>query len=181
MSFSYLKPVVLAGFILLTACQQNPVRFEDSPYALFPAGTVLTQHKDLTLPANSFSVVVQNGIIVRPDNLDWYQTNCTLRSENRTATSRTLKPGDYQIISSERHNEETMLPVRMAGLGLIRVEGDSSKIIILSLKLKSELNPFIVRMTCRDWGEYFDDKYLTLSQVRAALQPLFSIKLPGEQ
>lgn len=178
MSFLYLKPVVLAGVLFLAACQHDPVRLEDSPYALFPAGTILIQHQDINLPANAFDVTIQNGIIMRQDGLDWREANCLLESKNSANTSRTLKAGQYRIISSKRHNEETMLPVRVAGL--MPVNGDEHKIIFLTLGLKSEQNPFIVRMTCTDWGEYFDDQFLSLNQVRATLQPLFSIKLPGE-
>ena len=179
MSFPTLKSFVLVGVILLTACQQNPVRFEDSPYALFPTGTILIQHQEIILPANAFGVTIQNGIITSQDDLDWREANCLLESANSAKTTRILKAGQYQISSSKRHNEETMLPVRVAGLQLVK--GDEHKIIILTLGLKSKHNPFIVRMTCTDWGAYYDDKFLSLNQVRATLQPLFSIKLPGEQ
>jgi len=180
MNYSYLKFVLLAVAILLTACQQSPVRFEDSPYTLLPTGTTLIQHQDITLPANAFDVTIQNGIIMSQDGLDWREANCLLETNNRAATSRTLKPGTYQVIRSKRHNEETMLPVSVASLQLVS-GGDSSKIIFLTLELKSEQNPFITRMTCTEWSEYFNDRYLSLNQVRATLQPLFSIKLPGEQ
>ena len=179
MSHSYIKLIVPGCVLILIACQQNPVRFEDSPYALLPTGTVLTQNQDITLPAYAFDVTIQNGIITSQDDLDWREANCLLESANSAKTTRILKAGQYQISSSKRHNEETMLPVRVAGLQLVK--GDEHKIIILTLGLKSKHNPFIVRMTCTDWGAYYVDKFLSLNQVRATLQPLFSIKLPGEQ
>ncbi len=171
--------LLLSGSLFLSACQQDTVRPEDSPYALFPNGSILVQHEAITLPANTYDLTIQNGVITRHDGLDWREAHCLLESNTSFDSNQTLKSGEYRIIHSRRHHEETSLPLRMAGL--MPVKGDATKIIVLTLDLRSEQNPSIVRMTCNDWGYYFDDQFLSLNQVRATLQPLFSIRLPGQQ
>ncbi len=169
---------------LLSACQNNPIKLEDSAYATLPAGSTLVQQQDLTLPSNTFSLQFQNGEQLSSKDIDQYYANCELESRDRASTARTIKAGVYKITRSTRYEESTSLPVRVASnasAGFMLANASYMTKFLLSMDLQSELNPNIMRFTCSAWGEQITEDYLTLKVIRQTLNPLFSIKLPGEQ
>lgn len=177
--------LILLMVSLLSACQSTPVKLEDSPYATLPAGSTLVQHQDLILPSNTFSLQFQNGEQLHHKNIDQYYANCELESRDKASSPRTIKAGSYQITRSKRYHDYTALqPVKVAAVGIGFGTGFGSADVftyVLSMDLQSSLNPSITRFTCTHWGTYEDDDYLTLNVIRDTLNPIFSIKLPGEK
>jgi len=176
--------LILLAASLLTACQNNPVKLEDSPYATLPAGSTLVQHKDLTLPSNTFLLQFQNGQQLFSNDIDQYYANCELESRDQATTARTIKAGVYKIIRSTRYEESSSLPAMVASnsvTGIMFTNASYMTKFLLSMDLQSDLNPNIMRFTCSAWGDQLTEDYLTLKVIRQTLNPLFSIKLPGEQ
>jgi len=175
--------LLIASF--LSACQSKPVKLEDSAYATLPAGTTLVQHKNLTLPSNTFSLQFQNGQQLHNNDIDQYYANCELESRDKASSPRTIKAGTYQIVRSQRYNDYSSLkPIKVARVGIGFGMGLGSADVytyVLSMDLQSSLNPSIIRFTCTSWGTFDDDDYMTLNVIRTTLNPVFSIKLPGEK
>jgi len=177
--------LILLASSLLTACQSQPVKLENSPYATLPVGSTLVQHQDLTLPSNTFSLQFQNGQQLHHNNIDQYYANCELESRDKASSPRIIKAGTYQVTRSQRYEDySSLLPVKVARVGIgigAGIGTDDVFTYVLSMDLQSSLNPSIIRFTCTHWGTRMDDDYLTLDVIRKTLNPLFSIKLPGEK
>jgi len=177
--------LILLMASLLSACQSKPVKLEDSAYAVLPAGSTLVQHRDLTLPSNTFSLQFQNGEQLYNENVDQYYANCELESRDQASSPRTIKADTYQITRSQRYNDySSLLPIKVARAGIGFGMGLGSADVytfVLSMDLQSRLNPSIIRFTCTHWGTFDDDDYMTLNVIRKTLNPIFSIKLPGEK
>ncbi len=181
MKFSVL---LLLTATLLSACQNNPLKLEDSPYATLPAGSTLVQHKDLILPTHTFLLQFQNGQQLSSKDIDQYYANCELESKDKADSARTIKAGVYKITHSTRYEESSSLPVMVASnsvTGFMYANASYMTKFLLSMDLQSDLNPNIMRFTCSAWSEQLNEDYLTLKVIRQTLNPLFSIKLPGEK
>ena len=93
-----LPALTLLSVTLLAACQGNPVRLEDSPYATLPPGSTLVQHQDLTLPSNTFSLQFQNGEQLHHKDIDQYYANCELESRDKASSPRKIiESTDYNL------------------------------------------------------------------------------------
>jgi hypothetical protein len=70
------KIVYAALAVALSGCQTAYVGDEQSPFYPPPAGSRLTLHKELKIPAEELSVYIQNGRVLRNVEVQHYYPFC---------------------------------------------------------------------------------------------------------
>jgi hypothetical protein len=167
--------IPLLGLLIITGCQTGPYPVS-SPYYTIPAGSQLRIKQNLTIPANSATVYLQNGAPVARNKLDQYYPHCWFESWQRLKNSQTIKPDTFTINAVKIREEVVMgqskfLLASTALSGSIGVGGGSATAVeyITELTIKSDTQPDIRKLFCNHWEDPVDGRHLTVPEMNKAL------------
>ena len=152
--FRYLIFFMISVF--LTSCASTAKDDDGRAYIYkIPAGSKFVLKKELSIPARSASVLLQDGKIAKSTQVDQYAPNC--RFEVNKRGEQTIKPGTFTVT---------------------KVKQDSIVVYrgVLNYVVKYELkagDPNIRSLTCGAWGDTTATGYLTVPQMQQALGDYF--------
>lgn len=170
--------------MLASACQQAPVRDEDSPRSRIGVGSTIVLNETLTIPTGHARVFLQNGKVKAKVRLDRYRPHCNFEV-------RTVSDGDVQIepdrfvvtdrIEDEEEVVEKRGPVKYAGL---KIGGVMDTVTLTSRFVQHRLNsaaqPDVLWLTCHGgFDDPFDVDYPSISDIRKALGEWVTLELAG--
>ncbi|MDH3947888.1 MAG: hypothetical protein OEU74_02900 [Gammaproteobacteria bacterium] len=151
--FRYLIFFMLTVF--LTGCATTTNDDGRSYIYKIPAGTNFVLKKDISIPARSASVLLQDGKIAKSAQIDQYAPTC--RFEVNKRGEQTIKPGTF-----------TVTKVKQDAVYVMR--GVLNYIVKFELKAS---DPNIRSLTCGAWGDTTSNNYITVPQMQQALGAYF--------
>lgn len=185
--------LILAFGLALGACQT--ARYEgdvSSPYYAPPAGTRVILNREITIPSEQVSVMLQNGEIVRAGEINTYHPHCKFEVRRRLEVAQAVKPDDFLVTRVERsllHSVDAgaVLHARVSvgiGIGIgvgggVNGDGPSVQTYATRMNLHSDRQPDVLRLTCGQWGYPYDGEHVSVNGMRKALGDVITLKLPA--
>lgn len=175
--------------LLVTACVSHPPADSSSPNYSIPVGTVVVVHQTMPLPAETYTVYLQNGVWgIRGFNR--FEPHCQLDAKGVSDGNLTIEPGRYIV---ERVIYKTPIhvqrkPVLVASLGNISRlagrddDGPSDVINVVEMRFQQFSGSRAWRLTCggaQDTPASAEPP--TVAEIRTALGNQASLVLPDEQ
>lgn len=178
--------------LALAACQTTRYEGdESSPYYAPPVGTRVILNRAITIPPEQVSVMLQNGRIVPPGEINTYYPHCKFEVRRRLDVPQTVKPDEFVVTRVERnllHSVEagTTLHTRASvgiGIGIgvgggVNGDGPSVQTYATRMDLRSDTQPDVFRLTCGQWGYPYDGEHVSVNGMRKALGDVITLRLP---
>lgn len=186
--------VVVAGIaVVLAACQTPYQGNEESPYYVVPAGSRLILNKELSFNPDQVSVYVQNGKVMRLNELQKYDPFCKFELYRLVHTPRTIAPGEIDVTramqghyfylfsqTARPYYTAMSLPHVVLG-GSFEQGGTPLESFVVRMDLHSEKQPEVYRMTCIRWSTNPSRyEYPSIVEMRQTLKPLFTLRTPAQ-
>lgn len=184
----------LVPVLVLAACQTT--RYdgdESSPHYAPPTGSRVVLNREITIPFDQVSVMLQNGQIVRPGEVNTYYPHCKFEVRQRLDIAQTVKPDEFVVTRVTRdllHSVDagSVLHARVSvGIGIgIGVggsgggmDGPSVQTFATRMDLHSDTQPDVFRLTCGQWGYPNDGEHVSVNGMRKALGDVLTLRLPA--
>ncbi|MGM0593313.1 MAG: hypothetical protein ACQETD_02160 [Pseudomonadota bacterium] len=165
---------LLPVLLLLVACQQTPVRDEDSSRSRLEIGTTVVLEEALSVPAGHARVFLQFGKVREKTRLKRYQPHCNFEVRSVSDGSLRIEPDSFTI--TERLEDEVEIveggAPRLVAAATLVATADSMPQLnrFVRYRLDSAHQPEVLYLTCHGG---FDDpwavQYPSLTQMREAL------------
>ena len=182
------RSLALVILLLLSGCaalQRNVAAYREA-HAI-PPGSQLILTKPLTVAGGRR--YLQNENRASGEGMNRYVTYCKLDLSDLNAT--TLQPDTFTVtrfyqsaedisLSQRRPRFQTAAFYRLADGDQSNDGGIGPLFFAVFMDLHSDTQPEVQTLACGAWAEANEGQYPTVAQVRAALQPYFQIKRPGE-
>jgi hypothetical protein len=152
--FRYLIFFMISVF--LTSCASTAKDDDGRAYIYkIPAGSKFVLKKELSIPARSASVLLQEGKIAKSTQIDQYAPTC--RFEVNKRGEQTIKPGTFTVTKVK---QDAVYVTRGVLNYIVRFELQAS-------------DPNIRNLTCGAWGDTTSNNYITVPQMQQALGDYF--------
>lgn len=182
---------VVAG-VLLAACQTTRYEGdESSPYYAPPVGSHVVLHREITIPPEEVSVMLQNGRIVRPSEVNTYYPHCKFEVRRRLGVAQIVRPDDFivtRVVRDLLHSVDagTSMQARVSvgiGIGVSagggeNGDGPSVQTYATRMDLHSSTQPEVFRLTCGQWGYPYEGEHVSVNGMRQALGDVVTLRLP---
>jgi hypothetical protein len=169
---------VLLAALILAACEHPPIKDESSEFYSVPVGSTLVLNSEITIPPDEVSILMQNGVIEKSANINFYYPNCKFELYSMSENARVVRPDSFQITKVVDENEFTDLQkTGYAGLGGMVHDAPETITYATVMYLNSEIQPDVYRMTCKHWESIIDNKYLSISEMRKAMGEIFTLNI----
>jgi hypothetical protein len=177
-----MKRTVLFAVALLAACQTTTYEGdENSPYYLVPAGSRLSLHRDLVIPANQAGAFLQGGQVVPFAQLNPYQPHCKFEVSRVLDSPQTVRADEFVITKAVQSLEHSVrAPRRLAARSVFSSTDDggpSIQTFATRLDLRSDRQPEVLRLTCGHWDYPPLATHLSIRQIRQALGEVFTLRI----
>ena len=174
----YLLVVALVITLPLTACTEAKVMKDtSSQFYSVTVGATFTLNRQITIPPDMTSVYLQNGKISGTRDIDFYYSNCKFELYTISESERTVQPDTFVVTRIIDDSEASLNNLHFASLALVRGDGPIFLNYLTMMYLKSEKQPDVYRITCQNWDDVADGKYLSIDQMRKALGDVFTLTL----
>lgn len=168
--------------MLVTACQQAPVRDEDSPLSRIAVGSTVVLNETLKVPPGHARVFVQNGLVKAKVELDRYRPHCNFEVRDVSEGDIQIEPDRFVVTALIEDEEEVVHkrgPTQYAGL---EIGGGMDSFTLTSRfvrhRLHSERQPDVMWLTCHGgYADPFDVDYPGISNIRKALGKWVTLEL----
>jgi hypothetical protein len=172
-----LLPVLLV-ITPLAACQHSSIKDENSVFYSVPVGSTLVLNTKIHISPNQVSVLMQNGVIKKHADIDFYSPNCKFELYSISEESRVVAPDHFLITRVVDDNEFTGVEAQYYA-SLSMMASDTPLVITYATEmyLESRNQPNVYRMTCKHWESVIDDNYLSISEMRKAMGDLLTLKI----
>ncbi len=175
----YLLSVALIITLPLTACTEaNVIKDTSSQFYSVTVGATFTLNRPITILPNMTSVYLQNGKTSSSRDIDFYYPNCKFELYTISESERTVQPDTFVVTriidDAENASIDEVLYASLASGGS---DGPLFLNYLTMMYLKSEKQPDVYRITCQNWDDVPDGKYLSIDQMRQALGDVFTLTL----
>jgi hypothetical protein len=168
--------------LVLGACQSSPTTLdEDSTLYPPPAGSRFTLQQELSIPAHSAHVDLQDGQVVSVSKLNQYHPNCRLDVQYVSETSQIVQPDEFLVRRVHRRATD-VVSQRPGVMRVWRVSDDGGLTFMVYrtvFELKSARQPQVRWLTCEHWDRPALGEHLNLRQIRTALGAYFTVQPAG--
>ena len=182
------KYLCLFALLLLTACESNPVKDEQSVFYAVPVGSMLTLNQQVTISGDKVAIYVQDSEILRYREVDKYRPNCKFEIYTISEQPRNVQPDRFEIIkvvdeieTSALQKDMMFASVDFLARGGIQAMGMLDHSLVFNyatmMYLRSDKQTDVYRMTCQHWEAVADDKHLSIAQMRQAMGDIFTLKI----
>jgi len=173
------------AMLFLVACQQAPIRDENSPFMRIAPGSVIVLHQALTVSLGHARVFMQNGKVVGKTQLNQYYPHCDFETQSVSKGKLQIEPDRFTVTAVKE--DETQLVRRWQPLhrAAWHVNGGSGGGYMMLTRyvehtLESPRQPQVMRLTC--YGGFSDPwevAYPTVTEIRHVLGDIATIELAG--
>jgi len=169
------RPIAAALLVVwLTACQQAPVRDENSPRSRIVPGSTVVLNKPLTVPAGHARVFLQDGEVREKVRLKRYYPHCNFEIRSVSDGTLRIEPGRFLVTGIS--TDEVELVRRRGALQYASLRlSDGGEMIpqvarLIHHQLHAEGRPEVMRLTCH--GGFSDPwrvEYPSVADIRQDL------------
>lgn len=157
------------------------------------AGSRLEVHETLSIQSYSGRVYVQDGEVLRQNDVNIYRPYCSfgLRSRGDEEGAGEIRPGRFEVIQDSRQWYRAGFDagdgIRVASAGLRRLatmqDGGLDRYhLYTELELRSQEQPQVDNLRCQYYGRTIDKtfrRYPTLGQIDDTLGDVATLVAPG--
>ena len=156
-------PLLVIG-IGMTACQATVTgRGVPESTEQVRTGYVLKLNREISIPATSASVILQNGQIQGGSSVDRFRASCHIVMQQIKQTSQRVTPDEF-IITGVRYWED------FAGFGYrTPLSGPEFIKYEIEMRLHSDKQPNVHSLTCKHDDEDIYGRHLRMSEMQQAL------------
>ncbi len=189
--------IITTIYLSLVSCQTAVVQtgnvaigYNNYPLIITP-GLKLKLNKAIIIPGESTSLHIQDGE-PRPQQLnpvENYRPYCVIEVRNRLAATQTIKPDIFTITRVFLDEGFVSLFPKLASLNMtasypvlyLGTSGLTAVVYITEIYLKSDTQPDVVKLACKQWDDPMMGAHLTLQEIKLALGELITIlpETPG--
>lgn len=144
--------------LLLTGCQTTATTDVNSVWFKIRPGSTLVLNQSLEIPAGVAHIDLQNGQLTQ--GVDEYTVNCRFEIEN--LGPRTVTPDTFMITDASDSQEWVSQPDIMR--------------FYKTLRLKSERQPEVLKLTCQDWDGPLQGRPVSVGEIQKAVGAYFTFK-----
>lgn len=182
----YATTAMLGAALFATGCQTVSYQGnENSPYYVVPAGSRLVLERELTIPGYRAAIYLQGGQVRSYWDVNPYYPYCKFEVRSPRDSAQKIQPDDFAVTRAFQETPPIVRnePRRFDGAArLVRVsaedsEGVSATVFATTMRLRSDRQPDVSRMTCAQWGYPPLDGHLSIAQIRKTLAGVFTLKL----
>lgn len=180
------KLLPLAVIFLLTACQQVPMRDENSPLMRVSPGSTIVLHKPLTVPAGHARVFLQGGKVVAKTRLKRYYPHCNFEVRQVSDGHLRIEPDTFIITDVTSGEEEwvSRQPTLRPAAWEIDGDGADGAVLLIRLvqhRLHSTRQPQVMRLTCHGgFAEPWKVAYPSIRDIRRSLGDYATLEPPKQ-
>lgn len=170
--------------ILSSACRSPGARSPESPYFELPAGSTVTLHRPLTIPAGRAHVSIQQG---RETNaVARFEPSCRFEVNRVAPAAQELAPTTFTVVSASRYRRPLGMarvssPVRLASVEVTAFRGGvyrSREIEFVNfMRLRGAAGVDIRSLSCKITAEPPFGTFLSLTQIRQTLGTVASVEV----
>jgi len=176
---------IVATMMLVAACQQAPIRDEDSPRMRIAPGSTITLHEALTVPAGHTRVFLQNGKVKGKTKLDQYYPHCNFEVRSVSNGTLRIEPDVFTVTAVTEDEEEVVTRTSPLRLASWRFSGGGDSVVLLTRfvahRLDSPRQPQVMRLTCHGgFADPWQVDYPSITDIRQALGKLATVTLAGD-
>ena len=176
------RSLSLFALLVLCACQSTPLPREESPFYTLPAGSQLILHKDLTIPAGRASVFIQVDPMSTVPGVYSFAPYCIFEVYKVKETPQYVKAGTFTVRKVRREDYSAAVYGLQHARFMFSDGGPNYLVYATVMYLESIEQPEAYRLTCQHLEVPPQmPHHLTISQIRAALGNLLTLKLPDAQ
>lgn len=174
--------VIVAMTLVLTACQQAPVRDESSYLSRVAVGSKFVLHESLTVPVGHARVFLQDGKVVDKVRLDRYRPHCNFEVRSVSDGTLRIEPDTFLVIGVDEDEEEIVSRPQLLRNVVLDSSEEGGGISMITLYvthwLFSERQPEVMRLTCHGGLDFpFDARPPGIAEIRQALGKLVTLNL----
>lgn len=176
--------VIVAMMLVLTACQQTPVRDEASSLSRVGVGSTFVLNESLIVPVGHARVFLQGGEVVAKIQLDRYRPHCNFEVRSVSDGTLRIEPDTFLVTEVEEDEVEIVSrpsPQRYAALGAdsdTGAGGVSMISLFVTHWLYSERQPQVMRLTCHGGFDMpFYARTPSIEEIRRALGKTVTLNL----
>lgn len=148
---------------LLFACHGMPINIPADPGERVANGDRVQVDRELTVPADKASGILQYGKLVGGSAIDRFDASCRFVMKEIRKTPQKIAPGQFQV-TDVRYWEDFVAPdyrIPLSGGEMITYE--------ITLRLHSERQPEVYSLVCKHDDEHDDGRHLKLGEMQQAL------------
>lgn len=173
--------ILLLGY--LTAGCKYPLIEEHGHYVEISPNSSLTINKEVIVYPGHARAYFQNGRLIEPSGLNYYQVNCELEVQQVKNVKQFIQPGHFDIIRVFQDESPIVLleaPLSVASLDMVFFDDDSPVDTkrFWKFALSSKTQPDVRALICRGAQ---DTPYLaklpTLNEIKEALGAYIEIQI----
>lgn len=186
---------VLVLLFALGGCAGRYQGDESSPYYKVPAGSRLTLHEELIIPAEQVSVFIQGGQLVQSNAINTYYPHCKFEINTRRDFARSVRPDQFIVTRTVQEQSQSVdadtLRLARVGVGVgigVSIGGGSvgdGGITITTYATRMYLNsaaqPDVRVLSCGHRGQLPDLQHVTIDDIQSTLGSLFTLQLPAAE
>jgi hypothetical protein len=163
---------LVAALLLLMACQQAPVRDENSPRSRVSIGSHFILHQ----------VLAQEGQVVAKNKLERYQPHCNIEVHSVSSGGSYIEPDTFVVTAVMEDEVEVVRGTAWQHYASLFYSGDGMDTLMLSRfvrhTLQSASQPEVMRLTCHGgFAEPWQVATPSVREIRQALGELVTLKL----
>lgn len=186
MSVYHLGMKLLLAFLamgVLSACQQQPIRDEDSPWARIQPGSKIILHQTLTVPPGHARVFMQGGEVVAKVRLNQYLPHCNFETHSVSDGTLRIEADTFLVTNTYEGEEEVVFrnrPLRYVAWSWNGKDYNDPGMINLLVHhdLNSPNQPQVMRLTCHaGLTEIWEAHYPSISDIRHAMGSIATLEL----
>lgn len=170
--------------LLMLGCESAPVDRERSTAFVIPTGSTLVLHQPLTIPAETASILIQDGKVAKGRKVRQYHPHCRLEVLDRMQQPQTVQPDTFVAVKVTDFYEIVQAePAQVAQLDgankpiILAHDASATWNYITEIRLESARQPNVLRLQCMQWNAPPNDDYVTVGQIRAALGDIMTLEL----
>jgi len=166
---------------LLVGCAQPKIISDDQAVRLPSVSDEIQLDQDLEIRPDSTRVFFQRGEVVAKKDLDHYHPSCDLELRTLSPEVQHVKKDSFTVTRVIYSQESVVVwdGVRVAGFGWgggLWWEGGRSIYRFIRMELHSDVQPDVLRLTCRGaYEDYHRASYPSPVEIRIALAGIITI------
>jgi len=172
-----MKPIIAVSILifLLLGCARTMIKYDDQDVRLPAVSDEIQLDQDLEIRPDSTRVFFQRGEVVAKKDLDHYHPSCDLELRTLSPEVQHVKKDSFTVTRVIYSQESVVVwdGVRVAGFGWgggLWWEGGRSIYRFIRMELHSDVQPDVLRLTCRGaYEDYHRASYPSPVEVRIAL------------
>jgi len=175
MKYLHLLPLFLFTII---SCSQEIVKDENSYLYSIQSGSKLILNQSIFIAPNLGRTYFQNGKVTSESDINIYYPHCSITVNTILDHERRISPTTFEIYKVVDDEEYAQGYMFYASTKLMHgSDGPLITGLVSYYYLRSPSEPDVRTLECIQWNSLYENKHLSINEVRKSLGDIFTLKL----